>query len=191
METAEGGPLTTFLAPFAFAYLAAALLPSGAMHLVRLRRFGTLLYAHGIIPPVLIVAVAVAVGVLEAGLGVAALLAAGGVRLPLPPAALPAGAIALGGVFVVYLLVLFNRPPRRPHSSCGCTPWESPLTGASLLPALGLVVIGLLGGLLVSGPPAGTPDARWILAALWGATLAPLMAMIPAVVPARPVPVRV
>lgn len=187
MEAAEGIPLTSFLTPFALAYLAVALLPSGAMHLVRLRPFGTLLYAHGIVPPVLIVPVAIGVGALEAGLGVAALLAAAGVGLPLPPAALAGGAVAAGAAFALYLIALFNRPPRRPHTSCGCTPWESPLTGASLLPALGLIAAGLLGlGAAEASGSTGSPAgvAPRMLAVLWGATLAPLVAMIPAIVPA-------
>lgn len=187
MEAAEGGPLTSFLAPFACAYLAAALLPSGVMHLVRLRSFGTLLYAHGIVPPVLIVPAAIAVAVLELGLGMAALLGSARIRLPLPPAALPAGAAALGAVFVLYLILLFNRPPRRPHGSCGCTPWESPLTGASLLPAAGLLLIGLLGlNAALSSEEWLTTGAVWALAVLWGATLAPLVALIPATVPSGP-----
>lgn len=187
MEAAEGGPLTSFLVPFVCAYLAAALLPGGVMHLVRLRSFATLLYSHGIVPPVLIVTTALAVGALETGLGVAALLATARVRLPspLPPAALPAAAAALGAVFVVYLILLFNRPPRRPHSSCGCTLWESSLSGASLLPAAGLIVAGLLGLGAARSADWLTTGAAWALAALWGATLAPLVALIPAAVPDR------
>ncbi len=186
MEPSEGEPLTSFLVPFALAYLATALLPSGVLHLGRLRHFGRLLYVHRIVPPVLIGPVAVLVGTLEAGAGLMSLLALIGVRLPLALSALLGGATLLGTGFFLYLILLFLRHPGR-EVSCGCSPGSGRLTVASLLPALGLIGVGWMGWAAIgaSGPLGAQPAApSWmILAALWGATLAPLMAMVPAALP--------
>jgi hypothetical protein len=175
--------LLGFFRDFSSAFVAATLLASGLGHAIRLPAFRALVREHGIVPPRWALAVAAGVAAYElAGGGLAA-----GLLVCRHPAALAAsvfGSCALAGcAFWLYVRRLLDRPVR--VAWCGCSPISSPLTPASLTPSSSLVVVSL-GGLAaaVLGPADPAALGAALLPALWGVTVAGLLVLFPAVVPA-------
>jgi hypothetical protein len=179
--------MLTFAVPFALAQIAAALLASGLAHLVRFAPFRALVREHGLIPRGFTTPVALGVLGLElaaGGAALAALLAAGSPRQHL---ALFAVCAVLGTAFAVYVRALLRRPVRA--SACGCSPVSSPLTPASLVPSVALLVASLAGAAAVAMGAAtgsGAEPLAVLLAVLWGLTLAGLQFLYPAAIPAAP-----
>jgi hypothetical protein len=172
--------------PFVFrcglAFVAALLTATGGSHLVRLPDLARLLRHHRLLPPAAALPAALAVTAVELATAATAAgaLVAGSWRLA---AAASAAAVISGGGFVAYLRQLVRRSGR--GGSCGCTPFDSPLTPASFAPAAGLVAAGAL-GLALS--PAGSLDPTagpaWsMLPVVWGLSLAGLVALLPATAP--------
>jgi hypothetical protein len=100
--------------------------------------------------------------------------------------ALPAGVslatvVTAGVVFFLYMRRLLRHPAGA--TSCGCSPLTGPLTPASLVPSAGLVVAAVLGlASLAAGADAVSPDGAGVaLSMCWGATLAMLVLLLPAV----------
>jgi hypothetical protein len=181
---AEDEPVTTFVYRFGLAYIAAALLTSGIWHLVGFSHFRALVRSHGLLPGAAAPAVAGLVLVLELGAGaVAATRALGGG----PPAYDPwlfAASAGLGAAFTLYVCRLLQTPAR--GAACGCSPIESPLTPAAVVPAGTLLLVGGA-GLAAAGAPAGPMPAPAALGGpvlalpvAWGVTLAGLVLLVPA-----------
>ncbi len=175
--------MLVFFLYFGLAYVAATLLASGLSHVIRFSAFRELVDAHGIVPPGWALPVAAGVAVYE--------LAAGGLAAGSLAASHLAGFVALifvsgvlaGCLFWLYVRRLLSRPTR--ITSCGCSPISSPLTPASLTPSVSLMVVSLTGfAAMALGPARPAPFSLALLPALWGLTLAGLLVLFPAAVPA-------
>lgn len=170
-----------FLVPWASAFAACVLLATGVGHLAEPRRFGRRLAGHGVVGARLAAPAAALVTAAELATGAAAVVVLAG-RLPARPVL--AVAAVLGALFALYLRRLLASPLR--PRSCGCTPWETPLTPAALLPATALCVAGAAGATWAAGPAgalAGSDPAEAVLAAAWGVTGAAIALLYPATVP--------
>jgi hypothetical protein len=180
---AQDRTLISFWMSMGPAYVAVTLLASGVGHVVRFGAFRDLVRTHGLIPARLAPAVALVTVLAEVGFGAAALFL-------VPPGSrsgtyvvIFAGPVVLGLAFVGYVRQLLRSRSRA--TSCGCSPLAGPLTSAALLPgaALSLVsVTTLVAAALAVTEPVGDP-LSWVLPALWGATLAMVVMLVPASVP--------
>jgi len=181
--------VTTFAFRLSFAFLGAVLLGTGIGHAAGFARFAALVRGHGIVPAPWSGPVAAAVAALEIGIGGALALALVGSAVHVAPWALALGSAACGVAFLVYLRRLLRQPARA--QSCGCSPLASPLTGVSLVPSVALLTVSAVGlgaGMLQGSSPeplAGGGVLR-LLSIGWGATLALLVLVLPAVVLPRP-----
>jgi hypothetical protein len=179
--------MLTFAWHFASTFIGVTLLASGAGHLVGFGRFRSLILGHGVVPAELSAPVAALVTGLELTVGGLALSlpVADGLRVPDGPV-FAACAVA-GLAYFLYLRALLKRPVR--VASCGCTPFASGLTPASLVPSVGLIAASVV-GLTASGlgpPTVPAADVHAVHAALptgWGVTLALIVLLYPAAVPA-------
>lgn len=164
-----------FVTLLALGYIVVALLPSGVAHLARFGAFHAVVRAHHVVPTRAAASVALLVAVAETGLGGAAVVGAarGGA-----PAILFAAAAALGVGFAGYVRALLRRPDT--GVGCGCTPLPAPLTSASVLPGGALAVVAMLA---LAASAAGPTGPAAVFGLLWGATLALLVAMVPASAP--------
>lgn len=171
-----------------FAFLSAMLLASGVGHAVAFARFRTLIRGHGIVLGPWSGLVAAVVTASELGIGAAM------VGVLLRPASSPLGATLAAGsavaglAFLLYLRRLLRQPVRT--HSCGCSPLASPLTGVSLVPSASLLMASAvgLGTVLLQGAAAfrmASEGLVRLLPAGWGATLAFLVLVLPAVVVPR------
>jgi hypothetical protein len=129
------------------------------------------------------------VAALEVGIGGAIALALLGPAVHLAPWALALGSAACGVAFLVYLRRLLAQPAGA--ESCGCSPLASPLTRVSLVPSVALLAVsaaGLAAGMLqgASIEPLPGSGTLLMLSVGWGATLALLVLVLPAVVLPRP-----
>lgn len=182
--------MISFLWSFAFAYLAAALLASAAAHLVGFAGFHDLIRTHAIIPQRVSTAVALGVLSLELVAGAAALLLASRRGIDVAPPVLLCATTAIAGVgFVFYVGRLLRMST---SASCGCSPLAGPTTSASLLPGAALALISMV-GLAVALAPAqsSATEVDGLVAALpqlWGATLAVIVMLVPASMPAPAAP---
>jgi Methylamine utilisation protein MauE len=181
--------LTAFAYGLSFAFLAAIFLGSGAGHALRFGRFRALIRGHGIVPGFWSGAVARAITAFELGIGGAFLWM---LFLPAfnPPeaTALAAGSGGAGLAFLLYLRRLLQQPVRT--LSCGCSLLAGPLTGASVVPSASLLLVSVVGLVAVhlGGLAAFRMPTEWLvrfLPACWGATLAFLVLVLPAVVAPR------
>jgi hypothetical protein len=180
--------LRGFAYGLSFAYLSAMLLAGGVGHALRFSRFRALIRGHGIVPGRWSGLVAAAVTAFELGVGAAFL---GVLLLPAsrpPEAALAASSAVVGLAFLLYLRRLLRQPVRT--LSCGCSLLAAPLTSASLLPSASLLLVSTVGlaAVLLQGAAAFQMPAVglvWLLPACWGATLAFLVLVLPAIVAPR------
>jgi hypothetical protein len=175
--------LLVFCLYFGLSYVGSTLLAGGLGHVVGFPAFRALVRGHGIVPPgwALPAAAAVTVFELAAGGSAAGLLLVG------PPTAFAAPVFASCAVasvaFWLYVRRLLGQPVRA--ASCGCSPASGPLTPASLTPSAALALVSLAGlAAAVLGPATLAPLVPALLSALWGVTLAGLLVVFPAAVPA-------
>jgi hypothetical protein len=178
----------TFVYYLSLGYVAATLMISGTGHVLGVAHFRDLMRAHSIIPARLATTTAVLVTAFElaAGSAVLAVLLNGEMAVWAP--LLLAVCAAAGGAFAFYIRGLLRRPEG--ITSCGCSPFAGPLTPASMVPALALLLISLLGlvaaGLGYSSPLGATYGLLGISVALplaWGVTLALIIILLPASMP--------
>jgi hypothetical protein len=174
------GAVIPFWDALAFGCSATVFLVSGSSHLLHPRRFARAVRGHRLLPGPVVAPLAVVLAAGEMTVGVAGALALAG-RLPerWAPVLLTGTAcicLALGA----YLCVLFVMRPQA--ETCGCTPWSTPLSALSLVPA---VVTGSLAvlALVASSHNVSSFDSG-LLGALWGLTVAALVLAAPAAVPA-------
>ncbi len=159
--------MNPFWPALASACTAAVFLAGGAGHLLHPRRFAQALRRQRVLPSAVAAPLAVLVGAGEVALGAAALLALAGQLPERGPSVVPVVTAAACFVLAAYLGVLLRM--RADAGSCGCTPWEAPLSAFSLVPATvtgGLSVLALAAR--CAEPVAGPAG---LLGALWGLTI--------------------
>lgn len=175
-----------FLLQLSAAFVAALLAVTGTGHLFGFRELRRIAAQHRIVPARLVGVAALAVVVAELGAaaaGLAVILRPGGAVLA---AALFGTTAALGAVFLSYVRHLLRRRPGA--RSCGCSPFRSPLTRLSLVPAGSLLAVSgaalpvtvsiALAPVQPPAAPAGPMMAA--LPLLWGVTAAGLVLLLPA-----------
>jgi hypothetical protein len=177
--------LLEFLQDFGAAFLATMLLPVGLVHALRFPAFRALVREHGIVGKRWSVWIAAAVTVTEVALGLLAAFAPLGWLGETSVELVFVAVLVLGVLFATYVRRLLNRPWRA--TSCGCSPFRTPLTPASRAPSAAMVVVALIGlGASAAGRGGGDPASMVdvALGVLWGMTLAGLVLLFPATVPA-------
>ncbi len=184
--------MLTFIFAFSLAYIATALLTSGLGHVVQFRQFRELIHSHGIFPPSLAWPAAVGVVSCEVILASLALMAVIGREPTLLVTAVFVISTGVGWAFLLYVRSLLKISDK--VTSCGCLPFPSPLTAASLAPALSLTIVSLLGAtatLLSLAAPATFAGHHasyfYSLPCVWGATIAGAVLLLPA---SMPLPLR-
>ena len=172
----------TFLYYLALSYLAASLVPIGVYHGARLGNFSLIVQSHRIVPAVVAVPLAILVAVFELAAGATALAALFNEEAAKVTGLLFSICAAVGLAFTLYVYRLLRHPEG--ITSCGCSSFASPLTIASVVPALALLLVSLLGLVpAVSGFGSTLNDGSDIALALplcWGATLALIVNLLPA-----------
>jgi hypothetical protein len=178
----------TFAYYLSLGYVAATLLTSGLGHVLGVAHFRDLVRAHNIVPAGLVTATTLLVIAFE--LGVGASLPAVLLREEIAAWAslLFAVCAAAGVAFAFYIRRLLRRPEG--ITSCGCSLLASPLTPLSIVPALALLFMSLLGMVAASlgyGRPLGVAyglmGSAVALPLVWGVTLALIIIMLPASMP--------
>ena len=180
--------LIGFLSSFGFAYLAAALLASGAAHLRGFTAFRDLVRAHAIVWQRHSTPAALGVLSFELVAGMTALLLAVRDRADLAPAVLLCTVTMIAGLaFVSYVRRLLQTST---PAACGCSPLAGPTTPASLMPGAVLLLISAVAlAATVALEPAQTVAGQigglvGALPQLWGVTLAVVVTLVPASMPA-------
>jgi hypothetical protein len=162
-------------------FLAAVLLATGVGHLLDFRRFRLLIRDHHVLPAALSGVAAGLVTMLEllGGAVFVAMLLEGN---QLPRAVVLTTTAGAGVAFFIYIRRLLRNPTGT--ASCGCSPLNGPLTPASLVPAGSLIIAAGLGlaSVAAEGVTRSAPEAAVLLLSVgWGATLALLVLLLPAV----------
>ena len=173
----------TFIYYVALGYIAAGLMASGIHHATRLAGFSHIVRSHRIFPAGMAMPLAFLVTIFELVAGSAAFgilfsreIAA---RAPL----LFSICTVIGIVFTLYVRQLLRNP--QGIASCGCSSFASPLTLASIVPAIALALVSLL-GVVTSALRFGNilnPSFTVFLPLVWGVTLALIVNLIPASMP--------
>lgn len=180
--------MLTFLSYFSLAYVAAMLLTTGIGHVVRFTEFKAIVRMHGLISASLSPMVSVAAVAFELFAGSVAVALILWSNTALLTVLLFVACAAVGCLFVYYVWRLLRHPAGM--TSCGCSPFESPLTPASIMPAGALMLVSLT-GLLATGCRWGlsstiVPEITGVTMALplaWGGTLAGIIMLFPITVP--------
>jgi uncharacterized membrane protein len=178
----------TFLYYLSLGYVAATLMISGIGHVLGFAHFRDLIRAHSIIPTRMATATAVLVIGFELVGAVTSLAVLLNEEIAVRALPLFAVCAIAGGAFAFYIRRLLGRPEG--ITSCGCSPFAGPLTPASIVPGLTLLLMSLLGlmasGLGYSGALGVTYGLLGISIALplaWGVTLAVIVILLPASMP--------
>ena len=180
--------MLTFLSYFSLAYVAATLFTTAIGHLANFSAFRAIVRTHRLIPEVLSTLVSVAVVAFEllAGSAAIAIILSGDIALL--AVLLFVVCAAVGCIFLYYVRLLLRHPVG--VTSCGCSPFESPLTPASVMPAGALLVVALT-GFVASGCRWGLsltimPEVAGVAMVLpfaWGGTLAGIITLFPITMP--------
>jgi hypothetical protein len=179
--------MLTFAWYFSVAFIAATLIVSGAGHVIGFARFVTTIRSHGLVPVRYAIGVAALVTVFEVAGGGLALAVLGLNDSTTLGAITFAACTVMGVAFLLYIRLLLKRP--HTVASCGCSPLPSAVTPASLAPSAGLTATSCLG---LAASALGAPTLlrlaalpEFILLAVgWGVTLAGIVLVYPATVPA-------
>ena len=178
----------TFVYYLSLSFIAATLLTSGSGHVFGFARFRAVVQSHNLVPPGFTTLVAVIISVFELVAGSASLVGLFSKEAtPLTTLLFALCAVA-GCAFVWYIRRLLRNPDG--IASCGCSPLTSPLTPASLVPAIALLMVSATGlataslgfdhALHLSYERVGIAVA---LPLIWGVTLATITMLLPASVP--------
>lgn len=170
----------TFIYYLALAYLAAALIGGGIHHAARLTSFGDIVRSHRIIPARVAMPLTVVVTVFELAAGSVALVVLFREEIAPRASLLFSICTAIGLVFALYVRQLLRSPAG--ISSCGCSSFASPLTTASIVPALALVLVSLSGLVTTALGFRNTLNSGFVvvLPLVWGVTLATIINLVPA-----------
>lgn len=175
----------TFVYYLALSYLAASLVPVGVYHGARLGNFSRIVQSHRIVPAVIAVPLAILVAAFELVAGATALAALFNEEAAKAAGLLFSICAAVGLALALYVYRLLRHPEG--ITSCGCSAFASPLTIASVVPALTLLLVSLL-GLATTALGLGSnlnekPDIALALPMVWGGTLALIINLLPASMP--------
>ena len=177
----------TFVYYLALGYLAAGLIASGIYHATRWTSFGEIVRSHRIVPVGLATPLAILITVLELVAGTAALGVLFSKEVAARAPLLFSVCTVLGIVFALYVRQLLRARAHDPAgiTSCGCSSFAGPLTIASIIPALALAVVSLLGLATTAFGFGTTLDQNFVvgLPLVWGVTLAMLVNLLPASMP--------
>ena len=173
----------TFIYYATVSYLAASLISSGLHHGTRIAGFSEIVQSHRVVPRVIAPVITTLVTLCELAAGGAALAVLFNEKVAVWASLIFAGCIAMGLVFSLYVGRLLRDPEG--ITSCGCSAFSSPLTRASLIPAIALTLVSLL-ALATSNPSTELPKTMLVLPLFWGVTLALIINLLPASMP-RPV----
>src|SRR5687768_15185799 len=179
----ERKPSMTFIYYVTLGYLAVALMGGGVQHGARLTSFSDVVQSHRIIPARIAMPVAILVTVFELAAGGAALFILFSEDVAARAPVLFSICTVIGVVFALYVRQLLRNP--RGITSCGCSSFASPLTIASIVPALSLALVSAL-GLATTALGFGNtvkPNFSVVLPLVWGVTLALLVNLLPASMP--------
>lgn len=175
--------MLTFGWQFGLAYLCATLLASGLSHALRFKEFHDTVSGHMVIHNRFAKRTCLAVCVFE--------LAAGCLALTLLAIDWPRIIITLFTVcwaasagFVWYIGQLLSNPTA--VNPCGCSPLAAPLTRFSLVPAMAMLLVSLMGLASRTFAPLEPGLARAVVTALTlltGAICAGIVILLPATVP--------
>ncbi len=172
----------TFIHYIALSYVAASLMASGVHHVTRIAGFRDIVRSHRIIPAGLAMPLAILVTVFELLVGGTAIAALFRVEVSAQTPLLFSVCAVIGLAFALYVRQLFRSPEG--ITSCGCSSFDSPLTVASIIPALMLVLVSLLGLASNAFRFGNAPSPRLlVLPLVWGATLALIINLLPASMP--------
>lgn len=172
-----------FLYYFALSYVAATLLASGVHHGTGLISFTRIVGSHRIIPVNVALPFAIFITCLELAAGGAAVAALFYEEMSVRAPLLFLLCALMGLAFAMYVRQLLRNP--KGIASCGCSTFASPLTIASIVPALMLILGSLIG---LAAATFGfrstlTSHLAVVLPLVWGATLALIINLLPASMP--------
>jgi hypothetical protein len=178
----------TFIYYLSLGYVAATLMTSGLGHALGIAHFRDLVRAHSIIPAGLVTATALLVIAFELVAGGSSLAVLLKEEVAAGASLLFAVCAAAGVAFAFYIRRLLHRPEG--ITSCGCSLLASPLTPVSIVPALALLLMSMLGMVAAGlgyGRPLGVAYGQMgisiALPLVWGVTLALIIIMLPASMP--------
>lgn len=173
----------TFIYYVALSYVAVSFIASGIHHATRLAGFSDIVRSHRIIPASLAMPLAILVTIFELAAGGTALAALFSAEVSAQTPLLFSVCTVTGLAFALYVRQLLRNPEG--ITSCGCSSFASPLTIASIIPALTLVLVSLLGLTTNAFGFGNTLNPRFlvVLPLIWGATLALIINLLPASMP--------
>ena len=181
----------TFVYYLALSYLASSLVPTGVYHGARLGNFSRIVQSHRIVPAVMAVPLAILVAVFELAAGAMALFALFNEEAAKVTGLLFGICAAVGLALAIYVYRLLRHPEG--ITSCGCSAFASPLTIASVVPALALLLVSLSGlattALGFGSNLSAESDIALVLPVVWGGALALIINLLPASMP-RPASVQ-
>ena len=180
-----------FFFGLSFAFVSTILLGSGLGHALRFARFRAVLRDHALVPrraAALVAALVTAVELVVGAVSASVLLSSSSPSAASWRVAATSAASALAVAFLLYLWGLLRQPPRA--LSCGCSFLSGQLTPASVVPAASLLFVSMIGlasalSLDEAAPAQLAGTSAVILSVGWGATLAILVLVVPAVVAPR------
>ena len=172
-----------FVYYFALSYLAASLIPIGVYHGARLPNFSRIVKSHRMVPIVLAMPLVILVAAFELVIGAMALAALFNEEAARAAGLLFSICATVGLVFAFYVYRLLQHPEG--ITSCGCSSFASPLTIASVIPALALLLVSLLGLATIGfgGNLNAESNIALALPIVWGGTLALIVNLLPASMP--------
>jgi hypothetical protein len=180
---AQGQGAMTFIYYIALSYVAASLIASAVHHVTRLAGFSDIVRYHRIISPSFAMPLAIFVTVFELVVGSTALAALFIAEVSAQTPLLFSVCTATGLAFALYVRQLLRSPEG--ITSCGCSSFASPLTIASIIPALTLVLMSLLGLVTNTFGFGNALNPRFLMVQplLWGVTLSLIINLLPASMP--------
>lgn len=173
----------TFIYYVALGYVAAALTAGGIHHATKLTGFSETVRSHRIVPAAIATPVAILVTIFEIAAGGAAVFMLFSENAAAHARLLFSICSVSGVLFALYVRRLLRNP--QGISSCGCSAFAGPLTIASIIPALALVLVSALGFVTTAPGLGNTLPANFPVALplIWGVTLALIVNLIPASMP--------
>ncbi len=174
----------TFIYYATVSYLAASLISSGLHHGTKIAGFSEIVQSHRVVPRMIAPLITMLVTLCELAAGGAALAALFSPKIAVWASLIFAGCTAMGLAFSIYVSRLLRDPEG--ITSCGCSAFSSPLTRASVIPAIALTLVSLL-ALATAGfvrtPLTELPRMMLMLPVCWGVTLALIINLLPASMP--------
>ena len=174
-----------FIYYLALSYLAASLITAGLYHGTRLTSFSRIVRSHRTVPVVFALPLAILVSAFELVAGATALTGLFSEEVARVAGLLFSACAATGLAFALYVRRLLRNPEG--ITSCGCSAFTSPLTIASVIPSVALLLMSLSGlATTALGFRSNLNSESGMALALpmvWGGTLALIVNLFPASMP--------